>query len=237
MPFELIKPGDEGVGEDEVVVDERAIGAASAVGDAPAKGLAGAGENLVAAMSVLEVDRIGVAMVTEAAGLNDGEEAPADLGFFRPGELDGDDAGGIGAVEHAPETLADAGGINDDVLGMPGVVEILELAQDGGVVLAEPTEAGNHMIGGMPEVRQGGEVDGDDSEGGGVTAGVGQAGGGTERIDDGFVLAGNVEEESMTLRIEDFRSRIGQPHPHPSLRCATGGYAIPILLKMGRGDH
>ena len=111
-------------------------------------------------------------MVTEAAGLDDGEEAPADLGFFLLGELDRDDTGGEGTIQQGPEAFADAGGIDDDVLGMPGFGKALELAEDGQMVFADPTVTGNDMIGGMAEGFEGGEVDLDDGEGGGITAGV-----------------------------------------------------------------
>ncbi len=151
VPFELVEFGDEGIGEDEVVVDEFAIRATGAIGDAPAEGLERAGEDLADAAAVLEADFVGMDMVTEAAGLDDGEEAPADLGFFRLGELDRDDTGREGTVEQGPEAFADAGGIDDDVLGMPGFGQAFEFAEDGEVVFADPTVAGDDMIGGVAE--------------------------------------------------------------------------------------
>jgi hypothetical protein len=99
VPVELVKLGGEGVGEDEVVVDEPTVGSTGAIRDAPAEGLARTGEDLEDATGVLEADLIGVDAVAEATGLDDGEEAPTDLGFLLLGELDGDDAGGKGAVE------------------------------------------------------------------------------------------------------------------------------------------
>ncbi len=60
-------------------------------------------------------------MISEAAGFDDAEEAPADLALFLLGELDGDDAGGEGPVEHGPQAFADAGGIDHDVQWMPGL--------------------------------------------------------------------------------------------------------------------
>ncbi len=89
MPVELVEFGGEGVGEDEVVVDELAIGTTRAIGDAPTQDLLGAGEDLADAMGVLEVNLISMRMVTETAGLDDGEEAPADLGFFLLGKFKG----------------------------------------------------------------------------------------------------------------------------------------------------
>ncbi len=59
MPFEAVEDGGEGIGEDVVVVDELAIGTARAVGDAPAEGLGGTGEDLADAMAVLEADLVG----------------------------------------------------------------------------------------------------------------------------------------------------------------------------------
>ena len=84
-PFELIQLGDEGIGEEEIVVDEFAIRATGAIRDAPAEGLERAGQDLADATGVLQADFVGMDMVTEAAGLDDGEEAPANLGFFRAG--------------------------------------------------------------------------------------------------------------------------------------------------------
>ena len=153
MPFKLIEPGDEGIGEDKIVVDERTSGATSALGNAPAENLTGAGEDLVAAMGVLEVDLISVATVPEAAGLDDGEELPADLGLFLLSELDRNDAGGEMAVEHAPEAFADAGSVDDNVLRFPGLVEVLDLAEDIDVLFTDPAMAGKHMIGGVLQLR------------------------------------------------------------------------------------
>ncbi len=193
------------VGEDEIVMDELAIRAARAIGDTPTEGLERAGEDLVNAMAVLETDFVGMDMVTEAAGLDDGEETPADLGFFRLGELDGGDAGREGTVEESPEAFADAGGIDDDMLGMPGFGEALELAEDGKMVLANPTVAGDDMIGGMTKKFKSGEVDLDDGEGSGIAAGVAEAEiGGMEGVEAGFVHAGDVEEEGAP-----------SPQPHP----------------------
>jgi len=93
MPFQAIEDGGEGVGEDAVVVDELAIGATRAIGDAPAEVLGGTGEDLVDAMAVLEADFVGGGGIIETAGFDDGEEAPANIGFFLGGEFDRDEAG------------------------------------------------------------------------------------------------------------------------------------------------
>jgi hypothetical protein len=77
-------------------------GLAGHIGDTSAEGLGGAGEDLGNTMTVLEADIIGMTMVAEAACLNNGEEAPADLGFFLPGKFDRDEAGGVGTVEQRP---------------------------------------------------------------------------------------------------------------------------------------
>ncbi len=120
VPFKPVEFGSEGISQDEVVVDEFAIRAARAVGNTPAEGLGGTGEDLADATAVLETDLVGMDMVTEATGLNDGNEAPAKLGFFLLGEFDRDNPGREGMIEQRPETFADAGGIDDDVLRMPG---------------------------------------------------------------------------------------------------------------------
>ncbi len=101
VPFELVELDAEGIGEDEVVVDELTIRATGAIGDTPAQRLERAGQDLTNAVTVLKADFVGMGMVTEAAGLDDGEEAPADLGFFLLGEFDRDDAGGEGRSSRA----------------------------------------------------------------------------------------------------------------------------------------
>ena len=84
-PFEQIQFRGEGIRQQEVVVDEFAIRATRAIRDAPAQDLERAGQDLADTTGVLQVDFGGMDMVTEAAGLDNGEEAPADLGFFRSG--------------------------------------------------------------------------------------------------------------------------------------------------------
>ncbi len=199
-----IEFGNKGIGEDEIVMDELAIRTTRAIGDTPTEGLERAGEDLVNAMAVLETDFVGMDMVTEATSLDDGEETPTDIGFFRLGELDRGDAGREGTVQESPEAFADAGGIDEDVLGMPGFGQALELAEDGKMVLANPTVAGDDMIGGMTKKFKSGEVDLDDGEGSGIAAGIAEAEvRGMEGVEAGFVHAGDVEEEGAG--------------PHPSL--------------------
>ncbi len=91
--------------------------------------------------------------VDEATGLDDGEEAPADLGFFLGGEFDRDDAGGECAVEHGPEPFADAGGVDDDLLRGPFFGEVLNLTEDGEVILPGPGVTGEDAVGGVVEGR------------------------------------------------------------------------------------
>ncbi len=217
VPFELIELGGEGIGEDEVVVDEFTIGATRAIRDAPAEGLLRAGQDLTNAMAILEVDFIGMGMVAEAPGLDDGEETPADLGFFLLGKLDRDDAFRKGTVEQRPEAFANAGGVHDDVLRTPGRGEGFELAKDGQVVFADPTVAFEDMVGGTPEGLEGGEINGDDGEGGGIAPGVAEAEvGGVEGVEAGFVHAGNVDEESAGGRGQ------GDQTPPPPPACLIG---------------
>ena len=190
-------------------MDELAIRATRAIRDAPAEGFEGAGQDLADTMGVLQADCIGVAVVTEAAGLDDGEETPAKLGFFGLGEFDRDDPAWEGTVEHGPEAFTHAGCVDDDVLGMPGFGEGFDLSTDSKVVFADPTVAGDDMIGGTLEGGKRGEIDMDDSEGGGITAGIlsqvsirqasvaraTEGGGGSLKLPRPLVHAGDVEEE------------------------------------------
>ena len=173
-PFEQVEFGDKGIGEDEVVVDELAIGTAGTIGDTPAEGFLGAGKDLIGTMAVLQTDLVSMDMIPKAAGLDDGEETPADLGFFLLGELDGDEAGREGTIKQRPKAFANAGGIDNDVLRVPGFGEAFDFAEDGKMVFANPTVTGNDMIGRMTEVVEGGEVDLDNGKGSGVAAGIGQ---------------------------------------------------------------
>jgi hypothetical protein len=202
MPFEAVEDGGKGIGEDVVVVDELTIETAGAVGNAPAESLGGTREDLADAVVVLEADRfvlqiVGGSWVAEATGLDDVEEAPADLRFFLGGEFNRDDASGEGTVEQCPETFAYAGGVDDDVLRGSLLGKVLDLTEDGEVVLTGPGVTGEDAVGGMVELGERGEVDGDDGEGGGVTPGVAKAfaeeGGGEGGF--GFVHAGDVDQE------------------------------------------
>ena len=96
--------------------------------------------------------------IAEATGLDDGEEPPADLALFLCGKLDRDDAGRKGSIEHGPEAFADAGGIYDEVLRMPRVGEVFELAEDSKMVLTLPGMAGYDAVGGTLKGFEGGEV-------------------------------------------------------------------------------
>ena len=222
-------------------MDELAIRATRAIGDTPAQGLLRAGEDLADAAGILEVDLSGMNMVTEAAGLDDGKETPADLGLFRLGELDRDDTAGEGTVEHGPEAFPHAGGVDENVLGMPGTGEGLEATKDGEVVFANPTVTGNDMVGGALEGGEGGQVDLDNGEGGGITAGIAKTEAGRmERVEAGFVHAGHVEEKTHThtwgqatrplprpLPKWKYTFGEGRPLPRPSLRYTLGCFATP----------
>ena len=141
VPFEAVEDGGEGIGEDVVIVDQAAIGTTGAIGNAPTQGFSRTGEDLTDAFAVLDADFIGRSGVCEPAGLDDGEEAPADLGFFLGCEFNGDYPGRKGMIEHSPEAFPNPGGIHDDVLRLPLVSEVLQLAKDGKVIFAGPGEA------------------------------------------------------------------------------------------------
>jgi hypothetical protein len=197
MPFQAVEDSGEGIGKDIVIMDEFAIWPAGAIGDAPMEMFSRAGEDLTDTTAVLKADFIGGGGVNEAAGFNNGEETPADLGFFLGGEFDRDDTGGEGTIKHGPEAFAHAGGVDDDVLRRSLLCQVLDLTEDGEVIFTGPGVTGEDAIGWTGEGGEGGEVDADDGEGGGVTAGVAEAfaeeGGGKAGI--GFIHAGNVEEE------------------------------------------
>ena len=55
MPLEQVEAGGEGIGEEVIVMDKLAIGAASAFGDTPAEGFERAGEDLGTALNLLEI--------------------------------------------------------------------------------------------------------------------------------------------------------------------------------------
>ena len=70
-PGEFVQDGDEGVGEDEIVVDELAVGIARAVGAAPTQSFLRAGEDLELAFGVLDADGVGVYRRSGAARVGD----------------------------------------------------------------------------------------------------------------------------------------------------------------------
>jgi len=150
-PFKTVEDGGEGIGEDMVIVDEFAIGTARTIGDTPAESFGGTGEDLADAMAVLEADFVGGGGVTETAGFNDGDKAPADLGFFLGGEFDRDDPGWEGTVEQSPEAFANAGGIDDNLLGRPLLRKILNIAEYEEVIFAGPGMTGENVVGGAVE--------------------------------------------------------------------------------------
>jgi len=178
-------------------MDEGAIGAAGTVGNTPAKVFTRTGEDLADATAVLETNFVGGGRVNETASFDDGEEAPADLRFLLGGEFNGDDAGRESVIEQRPEAFAHTGGIDDDMLRGPLFLQVLDPAENGEVIFTGPGMTGKDAVGGIAEGFEGGEVDADDGEGGGVTAGVAetfsQEGGGEACL--GFVHAGDVEEE------------------------------------------
>jgi len=89
MPFQLVEDGGEGVGEDVVVVEQFAIRATGAIGDTPAQVFSGAGEHLADATAILQPNFLRGFSIHEAAGFDDGEKTPADLGFFLAVNLTG----------------------------------------------------------------------------------------------------------------------------------------------------
>ena len=84
------------------------------------------------------------------------------------------------------------------MLGRPLLRQVPDLTKDGEVILAGPGVTGEDTVGGMVELGEGREVDGDDGEGGGVTPGVAEAvaGEGGGEAGPGFVHAGDVDEKS-----------------------------------------
>jgi len=219
IPFQAVEDGGEGVSEDVIIMDEGTIGATRAVGDPPAKVLGGAGEDLADTTAILEADFVGRVWINEPTGFNDGEEAPADLGFFLGGEFNGDHQSRECMIEQRPEAFAHAGGVDDNVLRRPLLRKVLYIAEDGEVVFAGPGMTGEDAVGGMVKGFEGGEVDADDGEGGGVTARVAkpftEEGGGKASI--GFVHSGDVEEEGAWGR-RNKKGGIGSGAPRTHVR-------------------
>ena len=198
-PGKCIKLCDEGIGEEVIVVDElRHRGHGQPSGTPQRRVLPGPGRISLrqwaywrrTASAGRESRKRPVSMMAR-------KRQPISL-FSWLGELDRDDTGRKGFVEQRPEAFAHTGGIDDDVVGLPGFDEALELTEDGEVVETHPLPTVDDAVGGGMEGCEGGEVDGDDGEGGGVTGGIleggivviGEGGG-----HGGFVLTGDVEEE------------------------------------------
>ena len=180
-------------------MDQFAIGTTGAIGDTPAKSFQGTREDLADAIPVLKANHSfrRWSGINETTGFDDGEKPPADLGFFLGSKFNRDDTSGKGTVEQSPETFAHAGGIDDDVLGRTLLGEVLDLTKYGEVVLTGPGMTSEDAVGGMVEFGEGGEIDGDDGEGGGVTTGIAETliGEGGGEAGFGFVHAGDVDEE------------------------------------------
>ena len=79
--------------------------------------------------------------------------------------------------------------------GFQEASQVLESTEDGKMIGTGPGLAVEDAVGGAVQVGEGGEVDGDDGEGGGVTTGVdeGTLGEGRGEVFFGFVHAGNVD--------------------------------------------
>ena len=58
-PIKFVKLGDEGVGEDVIIVDEGTFGITGSLGDSPTEGFAGTGQDFGLASSVLGFDLFG----------------------------------------------------------------------------------------------------------------------------------------------------------------------------------
>lgn len=138
--------------------------------DAPGEGLVGTeevGDGGKLAPEV-EVAWIGVrgSVVLKAMGFNDGQEGPAEVGFGASCEGEGDDETfrrepDFG--EEAGEAGAEAGGVDDEVAGVPFVTQVAEDGIQRGVGDALPAEAGDDAVEGE---RWGGGGDGDDFDDG-----------------------------------------------------------------------
>jgi hypothetical protein len=98
--------------------------------------------------------------ITEATGIDDGEELPAKLGLNLPVELDGDDTMGEGFIQQGPKTLANTGGIHDDIFRAPTPGKGFQLTKEGEMVAAGPLPTVKDAVGGGLEGGEGGQVDG-----------------------------------------------------------------------------
>jgi len=199
-PLKAVENGYEGIGHEMVVVDQLTGGIADTFRDTPTEGLGRTGEDLSLTGTILGLDTGVRGKITEATGFDDGDKAVADIALDGRGVLNGVDLTGPRTLEHGPETFANAGGIDDEVEGRPLLGKGLELSKYGEMVDPGPGMTLDDAVGGGLEELEGGEVDADDSEGDGITGGIGernivvesQTGGSG---DEGFVLPGDVEEE------------------------------------------
>ena len=110
-------------------------------------------------------------MILEAMGFDEGEEGPAEVGFGARGKDEGDDqavGGGPGLGEEAGEAGAKAGGIYDEVAGLPVVTKTAEDLIEIGVGNALPAIAGDDAVEGERRGGGGGGVDFNEGQGGEV---------------------------------------------------------------------
>ena len=152
-PVEAVEDGGEGVGDGDVVVDKQAVLVAAAVGHAPAHDLGRTGEDLGLTGGILPVGLSAGDAIPEASGVDDGEEAIAQLALDGLREFYRDDTRRKGFVEHGPQSFADAGGVDDDVLRYPQFGKGLYFAEDGDVILTRPLLEVNGTVGGGLHLR------------------------------------------------------------------------------------
>jgi hypothetical protein len=177
----LVEEGAKGGAEDPIVVEGGVgEGGGDAGGDAPGEGLirtenVGYGRELAPEIEVgLICIRGGV--VLKAAGFDEGKEGPAEVGFGASGEDEGDDetfGRGPDLGEEAGETGAEAGGIDDEVAGIPLVAQAAEEGVEIGVGDALPADAGDDAVEGEQRGRGGGGDDVDEGEGSEVVGELG----------------------------------------------------------------
>jgi len=164
-PCEAVEDGGEGISDGDVVMNEEAVLVAAAFGDAPAHDLGRSGEDFGLTSGVLPVSLSAGDAITEAASIDDGEKAITQFALHSLCEFNGDDASGKGFVEHGPQSFADAGGADDDVLRYPQFGKGLYFAEDGDVILTRPLLEVYGAVGGGLEDPQGGEIYLYDAEG------------------------------------------------------------------------
>jgi hypothetical protein len=237
-PFKRVEGSDKGICEQNIIMDKLTIGTTGAVRDTPAEGFGGTREDFGTAGSVLKADKVRGGNrtrrkrimkrtiifplnrnITEATGINDGEEFPAKLGFHQPVELDRDDPTRKRFVQHCPQALTHAGGIHDDILGTPTFGKSLQLTKEGEMVETNPLQTVKDAVGGGLECGEGSQVDGDNGKGGGIAGRIfeGDVVGG--KVHAGFVLTGEIEEESNGR--PSFGVNSPTPSPTPTLPICT----------------